>query len=127
MSSDCKDKRPVKSKGVWKSFHFAIQGITHAFVKERNMKIHTVITAVVVALGLWIGLTAIEWLFVIFAIGGVLCLELLNTAIERVIDLISPDYHPLAKQAKDVAAGAVFIYSLLAVIVGVVIFFPKLI
>lgn len=125
MSSGYKGKRPGKSKGVLKSFQFAIQGITHAFLKERNMKIHSAITVVVVALGWWLELTSTEWLFVLFAIGGVVCLELLNTAIERVIDLVSPDYHPLAKQAKDVAAGAVFLYSLLAVIVGIVIFLPK--
>jgi undecaprenol kinase len=64
---------------------------------------------------------------VLFAIGGMLSLELMNTAVERVVDLATKDYHPLAKQAKDIAAGAVFIYAALSVIIGAIIFLPKII
>jgi undecaprenol kinase len=68
----------------------------------------------------------VEWLFVIFAIGGMFALELLNTAIERLVDLVTMEYHPLAKQAKDIAAGAVFLYAIFSVIVGFIIFIPRI-
>ncbi len=71
-------------------------------------------------------LSAIEWMFISFAICGVLALELVNTAIERVVDLVTKDIHPLAKQAKDVAAGAVLLYAILSVIIGCIIFLPKI-
>lgn len=127
MSTDYNDKRPMKSNGLLKSFQFASQGIKHAFIHERNMKIHGMVSIVVILLGFVLGLTLTEWLFVLFAIAGVISLELINTAIERVVDLTTSHYHPLAKQAKDVSAGAVFIYSCLSVIIGIIIFLPKII
>ena len=66
-------------------------------------------------------------MILLFLIGGMLSLELMNTAIERAVDLITKDYHPLAKAAKDAAAGAVFVYALLSVIIGLIIFIPKII
>lgn len=126
MSTDYKDRRPQKSKGVLHSFSFALQGIVHTFLNERNMRIHVVISIAVVIIGLMVELTRIEWLFILFAIGGVITLELLNTALERIVDLVTEDYHPLAKQAKDISAGAVFVYALLSVIVGTIIFLPKI-
>jgi undecaprenol kinase len=98
----------------------------HTFLNERNMRIHVVISIAVVIIGLMVDLTPIEWLFILFAIGGVITLELLNTALERIVDLVTEDCHPLAKQAKDISAGAVFIYALLSVIVGIIIFLPKI-
>lgn len=127
MSTDSKDRQPTKSSGLLKSFHFALQGIKHAFTNERNMRIHGMVSLVVIILGFALKLTLHEWLFVLFAIGGVISLELINTAIERLVDLATSKYHPLAKQAKDVSAGAVFVYSCLSVIVGIIIFLPKII
>ncbi|MDZ5470947.1 diacylglycerol kinase family protein (plasmid) [Bacillus sp. 31A1R] len=127
MSSDYKDKRPFRSSGVLDSFKHALTGIFSAILHERNIQIHLVISFVVVVLGLFFRITPIEWILISFAIGGVISLELVNTAIERVVDLVTEEYHPLAKQAKDIAAGAVLIYALLSVIVGFIIFFPKLI
>lgn len=112
---------------VAKSFRFACQGILHAVKNERNLKIHICISGVVLFLGLWLSLSLVEWLFILFAIGGMITFELLNTAIERIVDLVTKEYHPLAKQAKDVAAGAVLIYAILSVIIGLIIFLPKLI
>lgn len=66
-----------------------------------------------------------EWLFIVIAIGSVLTLEVINSAIERVVDLVSKDYALLAKQAKDAAAGAVFISAVVAIIIGLIIFLPK--
>jgi undecaprenol kinase len=72
-------------------------------------------------------LSASEWIFILFAIGGMFSLELVNTAIERIVDLVTEEYHPLAKQAKDIAAGAVIVYAILSVIIGCIIFLPKII
>ncbi|MFB6465770.1 diacylglycerol kinase family protein [Cytobacillus sp. Hz8] len=126
MNSDLNDKYRPKSRTVISTFQHATCGILLAIKKERNMKIHVFFALAVICLGWWTSLTKIEWLFVIFAIGGMISLELLNTAIERVVDLVTEEFHPLAKQAKDIAAGAVFAYAILSVIVGLLIFWPKL-
>jgi undecaprenol kinase len=80
----------------------------------------------VVIFGFIFAIDRVEWMFVLFAIGGMFSLELINTAIERTVDYISPQFHLLAKQAKDVAAGAVLIYACLSVIIGCIIFLPKI-
>ncbi|AGK54961.1 diacylglycerol kinase family protein [Bacillus sp. 1NLA3E] len=116
----------AKVQKVYKSFSFAIQGIIHAFKHERNLKIHFVAALLVILLGCWLQLTTTEWLFVLLAIGGVITLELLNTAVERLVDLVTKEDHPLAKQAKDIAAGAVLVYAILSVLIGLIIFIPKL-
>lgn len=116
------DKQRLKP--IWHSFSYAITGILTALKQERNMRIHLVSSLVVVGASLFFSISATEWLFILFAIGGMFALELVNTAIERVVDLAAAEYHPLAKQAKDVAAGAVFIYAILSVTIGIIIFFP---
>jgi undecaprenol kinase len=123
MSSDLKGRQ----KGRFlHSFTFAISGIFHALRNERNMKIHSVVTIIVIILAWIYHLSAIEWMFISFAICGVLALELVNTAVERVVDLVTKEFHPLAKQAKDVAAGAVLLYAILSVVIGCIIFLPKI-
>lgn len=121
MSSDYRDNRRLI-----KSFTFALEGIRDTFKQERNMKFHSVIAIFVIIMGFLLHVSNLEWIFILFAIGGMLSLELLNTAVERVVDLVTKDNHPLAKQAKDAAAGAVFIYAVLSVIVGCIIFLPKI-
>lgn len=116
-----------RTHSVLKSFSFAFAGIKAAVKKERNLQIHLVISVAVILLGLIFAISRLEWIMVLFAIGGMLSLELMNTAVERVVDLATKDYHPLAKQAKDIAAGAVFIYAALSVIIGAIIFLPKII
>ncbi|WP_045517709.1 diacylglycerol kinase family protein [Neobacillus niacini] len=113
-----------KSVRLWKSFSFALTGIKTALWTERNMRIHLFVSIVVIGCAIFFSISKVEWLFVIAAIGGILSLELLNTAIERVVDLITEEYHPLAKQAKDLAAGAVFVYAIMAVVIGIIIFLP---
>jgi len=93
---------------------------------QRNAKIHLAITLAVIVLGLFLKLTAIQWAVLVVTIGLVLFAEMLNTVIESLVDLVSPDYHPLAKIAKDAAAGAVFILAIMAVIVGLLILGPPL-
>lgn len=117
-----KDK---KRYPLLKSFSFACQGILEAVRTERNIKIHFALTAIVVFFGWYFSLNGMEWLFILAAIAGTITLELVNSAIERVVDLITDQIHPLAKQAKDIAAGAVFIYAIFSIIVGLIIFLPK--
>jgi undecaprenol kinase len=114
-----------KPNRLWKSFSYALTGIKTAIWTERNMRIHLCASIVVIGCSLFFSISKLEWLFVIAAIGGILSLELINTAIERVVDLVTEEYHPLAKQAKDIAAGAVFIYAITAVLIGIIIFFPR--
>ncbi|MEH6994283.1 diacylglycerol kinase family protein [Neobacillus drentensis] len=117
---DLQDKRIP----LWKSFYFALSGIQTALWTERNMRIHLLVSIVAIGCSIFFSINKLEWLFVIVAIGGIFSLELMNSAIERVVDLITAEYHPLAKQAKDLAAGAVFIYAVIAVVIGIIIFIP---
>jgi len=121
---DLKDKNRSEWERLYKSFACAINGFIYALKRERNLQIHLVIGFLVVALGLLFHITETEWLIIICLIGGILSFELMNTAIERVVDLITDQYHPLAKVAKDIAAAAVFIFAITAVIIGLVIFIP---
>lgn len=82
--------------------------------------------AAAIALGLWLSLTALEWCLILFAIALVICLELVNTAIEQTVNLISPERHPVAKAAKDVAAGAVTTAAVFAIVIGLLVFGPPL-
>lgn len=109
----------------FKSFMYAFQGVIHGLT-ERNFKFHCVATIAVVVAGLYVKLSVTEWFIVIMLIGGILALELMNSAVERVVDLITTEQHPLAKQAKDLAAGAVLLFSIASAIIGLIIFVPKL-
>jgi undecaprenol kinase len=119
---DLQDKR--KSQPLLGSFSYAVTGILTALLSERNMSIHLISSIVVFLFSIYFSITKMEWIVILFAIGGMFSLELINTAIERVVDLVTKEYHPLAKQAKDIAAGAVFLYAVLSVIVGNIIFIP---
>ncbi|MGM1046574.1 MAG: diacylglycerol kinase family protein [Bacillota bacterium] len=109
------------------TFNCAVQGIIHAFKAERNMKIHTAAAVVVFTAAALLGLTPIRWLFLGLAVTLVITAELINTAVEAVVDLVSPDVHPLARIAKDTAAGAVLITALFAVVVGIMVFYEPVI
>ena len=107
-----------------KSFGYAIEGIGMA-MREQNFRFHLVSAVIVMIVGLFTGLSIIEWIIIVLVITLVIGAEMFNTAIERVVDLVSPDYHPLAKQAKDIAAAAVFVFAACSVIIGILIFLPK--
>ena len=110
-----------------KSFTHAGRGM-YIFIKTtHNAWIHLVILAVAVLLGYYFGITNTEWMFLVLAGGFVLVTEAINTAIEIDIDLTSPEYHPYAKDTKDVAAGAVLIAAVTAAIIGVFIFIPYIV
>lgn len=107
-----------------KSFAYAWKGVCSFLSKEHNAWIHcTAIIGVTIA-GFLFGITRTEWLVILLCFAMVLAAEAFNTAIERLVDLASPDYHPLAGEAKDIAAGAVLICAAGAAIIGLVIFVP---
>ena len=110
-----------------KSVGHAIDGIEYTINHERNIKIQILFGIIACILGFLLHISIIEWVILILVIAVILALELVNTAIERTVDLVTRDYHELAKASKDAAAGAVLIMSLFSVIIGIVIFVPKII
>ena len=115
----------MKAIKFFRSFVFAFSGIRTALQSEQNIKFHFAAAAVVIVAGLLTGLSMMEWLVIILLIGGMLAFELFNSSMERIVDLASPDLHPLAKQAKDMAAGAVLVFAIASAIIGLLIFLPK--
>jgi diacylglycerol kinase len=107
-------------------FGWAWRGVLVLFRTQANARIHTVIAVAVVVAGFVFHISAGEWCAVVGAIALVLVAEAINTAIEAVVDLASPEVHPLAGRAKDVAAGAVLIAAIVAVIIGLLVFGPHL-
>ena len=110
----------------YKSFCHALSGIWYALKCEHNMIIIFVAAIVVVTAGLFLNLSAYEWLFCIMSIGMVSATEMINTSIEAVVDLETQKYHPLAKIAKDTASSATLIFSITAFIGALIIFLPKI-
>jgi diacylglycerol kinase len=107
-------------------FQFAWSGLRSAFKTERNFTIHIFCAGFVVLAGFLLGMNKIEWMILILTINAVLVSELFNTAIETLIDYLKPEVHPSAKFIKDVAAGAVLICVISSVIIGCLLFFPKI-
>jgi diacylglycerol kinase (ATP) len=108
------------------SFGYAFRGIGAALRSESHLQFHAASTVVVIGAGLYLGLSLVEWALIGLAVAGVWAAELVNTAIETLTDLVSPEFHPLAGKAKDVAAGAVLLAGFGAVVVGACVFGPKL-
>jgi diacylglycerol kinase len=107
-------------------FGFAFSGLWHAIRTQVNMKVHIALAVLALALGIVLHISAIEFALVFVAIAGVMIAEMFNTVIELCVDLASPSYHPLAKIAKDVAAGAVLLSAIMAVIIALFVFGPHL-
>ncbi|HAO64366.1 TPA: diacylglycerol kinase [Candidatus Taylorbacteria bacterium] len=107
-----------------KSFTHASRGISVFIKTTHNAWIHLTILALAIFLGFYFNITKTDWFMLIFAAGFVLSAEAFNTAIEIDIDLTSPEYHPYARDTKDVAAGAVLISAITALIIGIMIFYP---
>lgn len=105
-----------------RSFLFALQGFRFAVTTERNIKVMLGGGAFAVVMGLLLQIDLVSWAIVLLCIGCVLAAELMNTAIETVVDLVSPEYHPLAGHAKDVAAAAVYVLSFFVALVGLCVF-----
>jgi diacylglycerol kinase len=117
---------PRPRHGLLASFSFAFAGVGYLFRTQRNARIHLAIAVVVCLLAAWLRVRRVEWATLVLTIACVLILEGLNTALEAVVDLASPQIHPLAKVAKDVTAGMVLIAAIAAVIVGLLILGPPL-
>lgn len=109
-----------------KSFGYAFKGIASLIGKEHNAWIHCTAIVLVTIAGFHFGITPTEWCIVVLCFGLVLAAEGFNTAIERLVDLVSPDFHPIAGDVKDVAAGAVLICAIASAIVGLIVFIPYL-
>lgn len=116
----------MKSRSLIESFNYAVSGIIYTLKTEKNMRVHFVIATIVVVLSLFFDFTRLELLILFFSIALVLITEMINTAIERVVDLITEDFHPLARLAKDIAAGGVLIAALNSLVVGYLLFFDRL-
>jgi len=133
-AQDSKESKQVIRNLAWQvapnlflSFKYAWAGVKYAFATQRNFRIHTIIGTLAVSLGLFLEIQAIEMAVIVMTCAMVMVLELLNTALEAVVDLtVKQTYHELAKIAKDCAAGAVLISALAAVIVAAFILLPNL-
>ena len=115
-----------KKAPFYKTFGYALEGIRTGIRKERNMRIHTAVMILVVFAGTVLELSAIEWCICLILFGLVIALELVNTAVEAVVDLVTEERKPLAKIAKDTAAGAVLTAAFMAAVIGCIIFLPKI-
>ena len=107
-----------------KSFTFAWKGILTCAGHEQNITFHILAAIVVIAAGFFFGISHIEWMVVMLCIGMVIAAELFNSAIERLVDLVSPQWNKIAGEVKDIAAGAVLVTAIAAAIVGLIVFLP---
>ncbi len=116
----------VTSWRIVRSFRFAFAGLTYLLRTQRNARIHVLVGTAVCIMGVWLRISRVEWAVLVFTIALVIILEGLNTAVEAAIDLASPGIHPLAKAAKDLAAGMVLVAAVASVVVGLLILGPPL-
>lgn len=107
-------------------FRYALKGIEDAISTQRHLRVHTVAAGFVALFGLLLGLPHVDLVLLLMAIALVIITELLNTAVELTVDLVSPALHPIARRAKDIAAGAVLIAALVAATVGIIVLAPPL-
>lgn len=126
-SKDSNKRVILDKKRLIDSFRYAFCGICEAYKGEQNLKIHTVIAVLVVIAGFVLKISYVEWLICLVLIGLVLMAEFFNTAIEYVVDLASPEIHPLAKLAKDTASAGVLMMAIISAIIGLIIFVPEII
>lgn len=114
-------------KRLVKSFRYAFNGIKYAFKYEQNFFVHTIVALCAIILGIVFKISNVEWLIITVIIGLVLAFELINTALESLVDLVTSEYKELAKVTKDTASAAVLILAISSVIIGLIIFIPKII
>jgi diacylglycerol kinase (ATP) len=122
-----KSEKPFSIQARLKSFVYAFEGVMYFIKYEAQALIHLIAIVAVIGAGYWFNISLTEWIAVIFAIGIVVAAEMLNTAIEKLTDMVSPEFNLKAKVVKDLAAGAVLVASLVAVVVGLIVFLPRLI
>lgn len=132
MSLELKKKKYKRKKqfGIKKqlyNFKYCFDGIFYALTNEQSMISHFLIAFVTIVLGFLVKLSKWEWFLVIILIALVIAVEFINTSIEAVVDMVMPDIHPLAKIAKDTASAAVLVVAIAALIIGLIIYIPKVI
>ena len=129
MNMISRDERK-RQKGIKKfllSFTYPVKGLKYAYRNEQNLTFDVGMALLVIVLGFIFRIEVWEWAVLVLTVGLVLALELINTAIEATVDLVTEEYHPLAKVAKDTSAAAVFVFAIVAVIIGLIIFLPRVI
>ena len=114
----------MKTTSLWHSFRCGFMGLWDVLKSGRNAKIHVGVALAVITGGLCLPLSRTEWALLVLTIGAVIAAEAVNTAIETVVDLVSPDYHELARRVKDVAAGAVLVLAITAIVIGLLVLGP---
>lgn len=107
-----------------KSFGHALRGLKFLFQSQKHFRFHVLATVLLVALGFWFSVTALEWAVLLLCCGVVLMAEALNSALESALDHLHPEIHPAIGKAKDMAAAGVLIVSVLSAVIGVVVFWP---
>ena len=110
---------------IIRSFQYALTGIKKAFRFEKNFKIQIIISIIAILLGFLLQISSIEWISIFLCCALVLSLELINSAIEKSCNFVSPGVHPAIKKIKDYSAGAVLIASIFSTVIGLIIFLPK--
>lgn len=121
-----RDEAEWRTRSLRDSFNYALQGVVYALITQRNMRIHVLLAVLVLILAVLLRVTRVELLILLLTIGLVVSAELMNTAVEEVVNLVTQEYHPIARDAKNVAAGAVFVSSLVALCVAYVVFIERL-
>ncbi|HEV8228809.1 MAG TPA: diacylglycerol kinase family protein [Candidatus Limnocylindria bacterium] len=109
-----------------RSFRFAFEGLVHLLRTQRNARIHVVIAGAALVIAAWLQLPPAEWAILVLTIALVISLEILNTAMELAVTLASPEIHPMAKAAKDLSAAMVFVAAVASLLVGMLLFVPRL-
>ena len=118
---------PQRSISWGDSFWYACEGLQYALTNERNFRIHSIVMVLVVLVGVWVHLAPMEWVAILFCIALMFSMELMNTAVESVVNLVCQDeWHPYGKAAKDVAAAACLVAASISFLIGVILFVPKL-
>jgi diacylglycerol kinase len=120
------NREPFSVKKRLKSFSYAFNGLKILLVEEHNSRIHLAAAIIIVILGFLLKISVYDWLALVFAIGFVIVCEIINSAIENLADFVSPDKSDLIKKVKDLSAAAVLFSAITAIIVGIIIFLPKI-
>lgn len=110
----------------WRSLNQAWRGMLYTFKTQGHLQFHVFAGTTVLGIAWWTKVSRFEWLILILAIGCVIGAEVMNSAVEIVVDMVQPNFHPLAGMAKDVASGAVLVTSIQAIVIGIIVFGPLL-
>ena len=114
-------------KRIGASIGYSLSGIFYAIRNEKSLILYSVLSVLVIALGLFFGITSNQWIALLLSLGNILTIELINTAIEATVDMVTLENNPLAKIAKDCGSGATFVASMIAIITSLIIFVPRII